>query len=350
MKRLPLVVLAVCLTANLPFAAAQPNRQRGSAEANVTRPKSFPHRIWAACDFEAQTPDYAWFGPAQTGDVPKYAANKTALGVAARPYKKFVGKPNDGKKYDLLIDDVIFFANDPKLPPEPEPFPNRVIFLAAFDTGTNPKARKKYWPGAFDIITKEAPEDSYWGVARAVARKDRKGKWIRLQISPTRQVGAHTKLRFRYHLTGASRMTVQIFDLTDKDNRHIVLRGCKQNQWTTRYLDFTKDAKRNDGGKTPFAAGHVVDDIFFYVKPDGDLDMFSCEMAIGGEGRWFIWENPGAKRAGTKWTQHIILSGVYGHESRVGDVDGDGDIDICSKPWNGDRHVYLENLLIRKAR
>lgn len=442
MKRLPLVVLAVCLTANLPFAAAQPKRQRGSAEANVTRPKSFPHRIWAACDFEAQTPDYAWFGPAQTGDVPKYAANKTALGVAARPYKKFaglmtginpvpgprmgkvnslylryklsgatvatfqhyslsvndnnhirlsgltegkwseitmnfsrdarrndgtpgvpfkagermddlkifVGKPNDGKKYDLIIDDVSFFANDPKLPPEPEPFPNRVIFLAAFDTGTNPKARKKYWPGAFDIITKEAPEDSYWGVARAVARKDRKVKWIRLQISPTRQVGAHTKLRFRYHLTGASRMTVQIFDLTDKDNRHIVLRGCKQNQWTTRYLDFTKDAKRNDGGKTSFAAGHVVDDIFFYVKPDGDLDMFSCEMAIGGKGRWFIWENPGAKRAGTKWTQHIILSGVYGHESRVGDVDGDGDIDICSKPWNGDRHVYLENLLIRKAR
>lgn len=45
---------------------------------------------------------------------------------------------------------------------------------------------------------------------------------------------------------------------------------CKQNQWTTQYLDFTRDAKRNDGGSTPFAAGHVVDDLFFFVKPDGD--------------------------------------------------------------------------------
>jgi len=24
-------------------------------------------------------------------------------------------------------------------------------------------------------------------------------------------------------------------------------------------------------------------------------------------------------------------------------VDGDGDIDICSKPWHGNVHVYLEN-------
>ena len=27
------------------------------------------------------------------------------------------------------------------------------------------------------------------------------------------------------------------------------------------------------------------------------------------------------------------------------DVDKDGDIDICSKPWNGDEHVYLRNML-----
>ena len=26
----------------------------------------------------------------------------------------------------------------------------------------------------------------------------------------------------------------------------------------------------------------------------------------------------------------------------------DGDIDICSKPWNGDLHIFLENQLISK--
>jgi hypothetical protein len=34
------------------------------------------------------------------------------------------------------------------LPPEKEPFPNRVIFLAAFDTGP----KEKYWPGDFEIV------------------------------------------------------------------------------------------------------------------------------------------------------------------------------------------------------
>ena len=29
----------------------------------------------------------------------------------------------------------------------------------------------------------------------------------------------------------------------------------------------------------------------------------------------------------------------------LADVDGDGDIDICSKSRNGDEHVYLRNML-----
>ena len=64
-------------------------------------------------------------------------------------------------------------------------------------------------------------------------------------------------------------MTVQVFDVTDKDNRHIHLKGLKQGAWQWAILDFTKDAKRNDGKDTPFAAGHKVDDLFFFVKPDG---------------------------------------------------------------------------------
>jgi hypothetical protein len=348
--------------------------RRGTARAEAVRPKSFPHRIWAACDFEARTPDYAWFGPAETKNIPAYPGNATALGVSEKPYKNvsglmtginpvpgpcmgganslslryflkggteatfqhyslssndnnhirvsgltegawseltlnfsrdgrrndgtpgvpfkegermddlkiFVGKPGDGKEYELLVDDVIFFAEDPRLPADPEPFPNRVIFLAAFDTGIGAKDRPKYWPGEFEIVAKGAPAGSYWGVARAVSRKDGRGKWIRLQIDPPRAVGGHTKLRFRYHLTGAAEMTVQVFDLTDGDNRHVRLKDLKNGEWTFVHVDFSRDARRNDGKDTPFAAGHKVDDLFFLVEPgrDADVELFVDEVTL----------------------------------------------------------------------
>jgi hypothetical protein len=360
-----LTLLSVILLAPAvatPAAEPKPKpRERGRAKAEVARPDHFPTRIWAACDFEGRTPDYAWFGPAEKKSFPDYPGNVTALAVSERPYrdfsalmtginpvpgprmgkenylylryllkggteatfqhfsltrednnhihvtgltegkwseltlnftrdarrndgsaeafaegermddfKVFVGKPKDGRKYELFLDDVIFFSVDPKQPADtkpddPEPFPNRVIFLAAFDTGP----KEKYWPGEFEIAEKELPADSWWRVARAVARKDGKGKWVRLQIEPPRPVGERTKLRFRYHLTGASKMTAQIFDATDQDNRHVRLTGLKQKQWSTASVDFTADGKRNDGSDTPFAAGHKVDDLFFFVEPDG---------------------------------------------------------------------------------
>ncbi len=36
---------------------------------------------------------------------------------------------------------------------------------------------------------------------------------------------------------------------------------------------------------------------------------------------------------------------IWWFEYKAADVDGDGDIDICSKPWNGNEHVYLRNML-----
>jgi hypothetical protein len=348
--------------------------RRGFAKAEVTRPAHFPHRIWAACDFEGRTPDYAWFGPTETRNIPRYPGNFTALGVKERPYQKFsalmtginpvpgprmgkvnylylryflkgttqatfqyfsltrednnhmhvsgltegkwaeltlnftrdarrndgspepfaagermddfkvfVGKPGDGKDYELYLDDIIFFAEDPRRLPDPEPFPNRVIFLAAFDTGP----KEKYWPGEFELADKDLPADSYWRVARAVPRKDGKGKWIRLQIDPPRPVGAQTRLRFRYHLTGASAMTVQVFDATDQDNRHVHLKALKQGAWAWATVDFTADGRRNDGGKTPFAAGHKVDDLFFFVTPDGadEVRLLVDEVVLYDAGR-----------------------------------------------------------------
>jgi hypothetical protein len=78
---------------------------------------------------------------------------------------------------------------------------------------------------------------------------------------------------------------------------------------------------------------------------DGDLDVFSGGGPLTSKPphQWFIWENLDGK--GKNFKQHLILSGKRCHESKVADVDGDGDIDICSKPWNGDEHVYLRNML-----
>jgi len=352
----PALVMIVLLLASAELAVLA--QVRGVARADQARPASFPHRIWAACDFEGRSPDYDWFGPAETNNLPRYPGNRTALGVGARPWQQhsavmtginpvpgprmgqenglflryfltggteatfqyfsltrednchikvsglstgqwsevalhftrdsrrndgsaepfasgermddlkiFAGTPAEAPSYQLFIDDVIFFANDPALPPEPEPFPNRVILLAAFDTGP----KEKYWPGDFEI-SENPPSGANWRAARSVPAKNGQHHMIVLPIAPPRPVGASTKLRFRYHLAGASAMTVQIFDATVQDNRHLRLENLKQGEWTTAYVDFTRDSKRNDGTpNSPFAAGNLVDDLFFFISPEAVL-------------------------------------------------------------------------------
>jgi len=91
------------------------------------------------------------------------------------------------------------------------------------------------------------------------------------------------------------------------------------------------------------------------MNGDGKPDIISNEqeelLPAGRENpRWIVWENLG----GLKFREHVILdANLGGHELQVGDVDRDGDIDICSKPWgprvwnghSGKMHVdFLENL------
>lgn len=86
---------------------------------------------------------------------------------------------------------------------------------------------------------------------------------------------------------------------------------------------------------------------------DGDVDIFTVEMeAFAGDRspRWFIWENLDGRG---RLVERVILDAkLGGHEAVIGDVDGDGDLDICSKLWRpmrvngngGKNHFdYLEN-------
>jgi len=78
-------------------------------------------------------------------------------------------------------------------------------------------------------------------------------------------------------------MTAQIFDVTVRDNRHVSLRQLKQDTWTTLYVDFARDSRRNDGtSPSPFAAGNKVDDLFLFVRPDSEraVDLFLDEVVV----------------------------------------------------------------------
>jgi hypothetical protein len=62
--------------------------------------------------------------------------------------------------------------------------------------------------------------------------------------------------------------TVQIFDATVQDNRHVNLQDLKAGEWASTSVDFTRDSRRNDGRRDTFRAGHKVDDLFFFVTPE----------------------------------------------------------------------------------
>ncbi len=119
----------------------------------------------------------------------------------------------------------------------------------------------------------------------------------------------------------------------------------KTGAWKTHFLPRGDRAARG-----AFHSLHVAD-----FNGDGKPDVFAVEMeSVPGDRppRWFLWENLGSGR----FDEHVVLDmNLGGHEAVVGDVDGDGDLDICSKPWrasrtnaNGGRvHFdYLENLSI----
>ena len=76
---------------------------------------------------------------------------------------------------------------------------------------------------------------------------------------------------------------------------------------------------------------------------DGHMDIFCAEMRLnGGNPESKTWVLLGDGQGGFKTT--VIAQGLDNHESKVADLDGDGDLDVLVKPYNHETpalHILL---------
>ncbi|MGE3166754.1 MAG: LamG-like jellyroll fold domain-containing protein [Planctomycetota bacterium] len=77
--------------------------------------------------------------------------------------------------------------------------------------------------------------------------------------------------------------------------------------------------------------GHSLDVVD--IDDDGNLDIFCAEMRLsGGNTDAKVWVFYGDGAGGFETTE--VATGFDSHESHVGDLDGDGDLDIIGKPFD----------------
>lgn len=150
-------------------------------------------------------------------------------------------------------------------------------------------------------------------------------------------------------INGNGRLDVVICDAENPGSKIAWLEAPedpRRGEWRTHHLPRSDD--------DPRGALHSLQLADF--NNDGRLEILAVEMErFPGRRppRWFLWENVDGKGS---FVEHVILdANLGGHETVAGDVDGDGDVDVCSKPWvpaadsgnDGQGHFsYLENLLI----
>ncbi len=200
--------------------------------------------------------------------------------------------------------------------------------------------------GAFDI-----DGDGDIDIARAntwFENKDKGATWIAHENIPMGRTGPFGVCvrAAAVDMDGDGTMDIVMCDSDITDSKVVVLRNAdgKGGSWIKSELPQS------------FRYGSLHALAVADLNGDGRPDVISNEqeelLPTGRENsRWVAWQNLG----GLKFAEHIILdSKLGGHELQVGDVDRDGDIDICSKawgprPWNanhGKMHVdFLENRL-----
>lgn len=126
---------------------------------------------------------------------------------------------------------------------------------------------------------------------------------------------------------------------------------------TTVTLDIINELDDIHAGFFPGGVG----DLDLDFDNDNDLDIFSVEqeddkiLPLERTSRGYLWENLDGK--GGYFKERVVFDqNLGGHDALFGDVDQDGDIDICFKIWKklgtnanqGNVHaVFLENKTIQ---
>jgi hypothetical protein len=149
----------------------------------------------------------------------------------------------------------------------------------------------------------------------------------------------------------------------DSDSDLFMVHGDQQNSGAAWLENDGKKPPRFEvhflANKAPGTRGSFHSLALADFDQDGDLDALVVEqeddsiLPVGAGPRWFIFENLGGP--GVRFEERVILDAkLGGHDVKVGDIDGDGDIDIASKVWNlwpgnangGRFHAdFLENTL-----